>query len=507
MFTHPTAPPPEIESGYGSGGVPSGSSASALYSVSQRQPMQIQQHRQQVSPLPPSFSPLHTRPPVPGETLPAPQTPSSSSTPAIPSSLSSTSASTKPSQLTGFSSSNPSHLEPPSASATSSISSRPQASSVAPILSQPQDRVPSTRKAYHPNPPAHRSEWVMWVGNVPSDATHDELWRFFNQSRSPGAESIGSNTGSVGDSSGSVRVSSIGSSGAPHSVKSNPVYGSAGMTPLGHHGSSLSLSGVSHHSNPLSAAGAASPTSPVSGPSSLKSPIQSSAPQQIDPSSSDGSSAGAAASVSSQEVYGGVSSIFLIVRSNCAFVNFQTDAHLRAAIAHFNGESLRPTDPRVPKLVCRVRGKEDDLKAGVGGQRGSGIHVRYVKDLKERDRTFRGSGRGEDLRRSSISSSERFSSSSSPGEDRPPPSIASVSDEEAANAIMGAAMAQRRVFHTRGSGKLAQRHSSSSGSFASTNSSILMQYFPKRYFILKSLTQVRLLYRFTLTGPLIARHF
>ena len=148
-----------------------------------------------------------------------------------------------------------------------------------------------------------------------------------------------------------------------------------------------------------------------------------------------------------------------------------------------------------------MRGKEDDLKAGVGGQRGSGIHVRYVKDLKERERTLgtaavtpgQGSSREQDARRSSISSSEHFSSSSSPGgEDRPPLSIPSVSDEEAANAVLGAAMAQRRILHTKGSGKLAQRHSSSSGSFASTNSSILIQYFPKRYFILKSLTQVSL---------------
>ncbi|KAJ7122325.1 hypothetical protein C8R44DRAFT_876620 [Mycena epipterygia] len=30
-------------------------------------------------------------------------------------------------------------------------------------------------------PPADRSEWVMWVGNVPSNTVHDELWRFFAQ--------------------------------------------------------------------------------------------------------------------------------------------------------------------------------------------------------------------------------------------------------------------------------------------------------------------------------------
>jgi hypothetical protein len=31
-------------------------------------------------------------------------------------------------------------------------------------------------------------------------------------------------------------------------------------------------------------------------------------------------------------------------------------------------------------LLCRVRRKDDDLKAGVGGQRGMGIHTRWVKD-------------------------------------------------------------------------------------------------------------------------------
>ncbi|KAJ7716897.1 YT521-B-like domain-containing protein, partial [Mycena olivaceomarginata] len=37
------------------------------------------------------------------------------------------------------------------------------------------------RRPYHPAPPAHRSDWVMWAGNVPSDTKHDELWHFFMQ--------------------------------------------------------------------------------------------------------------------------------------------------------------------------------------------------------------------------------------------------------------------------------------------------------------------------------------
>ncbi|KAJ7900970.1 YT521-B-like domain-containing protein [Mycena olivaceomarginata] len=42
------------------------------------------------------------------------------------------------------------------------------------------------RQPYHPAPPAHRSDWVMWVGNVPSNAKHNKLWRFFTQGPSEG---------------------------------------------------------------------------------------------------------------------------------------------------------------------------------------------------------------------------------------------------------------------------------------------------------------------------------
>ncbi|KAF7372094.1 YTH domain-containing protein 1 [Mycena venus] len=40
---------------------------------------------------------------------------------------------------------------------------------------------PLERQPYHPTPPVSRSDWVMWVGNVPRDAGHDELWRFFTE--------------------------------------------------------------------------------------------------------------------------------------------------------------------------------------------------------------------------------------------------------------------------------------------------------------------------------------
>lgn len=327
------------------------------------------------------------------------------------------------------------------------------------------------RRSYHPNPPASRSEWVMWAGNVPSDASHDELWRFFNQVPSPGAESS-SSTGSTGGT--------IGSGGSvPTSIKSNP---NPQLPSLGHgrghgRGSSLSSQFPPGPGTSSSSSGAAS------GPPML--------PSQIAALSSSQSS-----QQSQTSLYGGVQSIFLIARSNCAFVNFETAEHLHAAIQHFNGVPLRPNDPRCARLVCRVRNKEDDLKAGVGAQRGSGMHVKWIKQQREQERKLArnmgmkeggsggigigivGSGRGSPIDRKSFSSSsEPFTSPSSSPRDHP--SFGSPSDDDSIS----------RGAHRRYPRGKPTPHSSSSGSL-STNSSILQQYFPKRYFILKSLTQV-----------------
>ncbi|KAJ7467590.1 hypothetical protein FB451DRAFT_1369282 [Mycena latifolia] len=77
-------------------------------------------------------------------------------------------------------------LESPSArgypASSYAHASMPSASSTPPPLPSPANLwydKPLVSRAYHPAPPAHRSEWVMWAGNVPSDATYDELWRFF----------------------------------------------------------------------------------------------------------------------------------------------------------------------------------------------------------------------------------------------------------------------------------------------------------------------------------------
>jgi len=208
---------------------------------------------------------------------------------------------------------------------------------------------PWERRSYHPKTPAHRSEWVMWVGNVPSDATPDELRAFFNR--------------------------------------------------------------------PL--------------------PLQSPSPSRE--------------SSNQPQVYGGVSSVFLIARSNCAFVNFESKAQLGAAVARFHGKPIRPDNPPCPRLVCRVRKRTDDLKAGVGSQRGNGMHVKWIK---ERRKTVKGEEADSDGLYKAVRGLSSLSTSDDDGQGRSSPC------------------------------------SSISGSLASTDSGILTRYFPQRYFILKSLTQV-----------------
>jgi len=153
----------------------------------------------------------------------------------------------------------------------------------------------------------------------------------------------------------------------------------------------------------------------------------------------------------------GVSSIFPIARSNCAFVNFDTEVHLTSAITRFSGRKIRPDDPKCPNLVCRVRRKTDDLRAGVGGQRGVGMHMKWVQERKQR------AGVG----------------NKSPVDDvvQGASNLSLTSDEEGG----GGGDENRSFEKSTGSG---------SGSLASTTSSVLAQHFPKRYFILKSLTQV-----------------
>ncbi|KIJ08647.1 hypothetical protein PAXINDRAFT_88576 [Paxillus involutus ATCC 200175] len=160
----------------------------------------------------------------------------------------------------------------------------------------------------------------------------------------------------------------------------------------------------------------------------------------------------------------GVTSVFLISRSNCAFVNFTSEEHLTRAIARFNGQQLRSQERRSLRLVCRARGKEDDLRAGVGAQRGAGVHTQYIRNLKRKGNE---PAEEEDCRSNSSGTSQAS---------RPPSVPLGSSDEEAARPLEG----------RRGVSKTTTR---SHSSYASTNSSFLSHNFPKRFFILKSLTQ------------------
>ncbi|KAG1726697.1 YT521-B-like domain-containing protein [Suillus paluster] len=329
------------------------------------------------SPVPPGFNegiPVHYQPQYPINFPPQQDSPSSDLETRF-SQVSIHGGPTSPTQSTAL----PATLlarHPPQVPTSAAPSSSPVPASTSPVAStrperhalppstttnssRPHSERPLVRRAYHPNPPAHRSEWVMWIGNVSGDATHDELWRFLKR------------------------------------------------------------------------------------------------PTSIDNDSSEPEDSG-------------VSSIFLISRSNCAFVNFDTEEHLRRAIARFNGKQL--PERRGPRLVCRARRKEDDLRAGVGGQRGVGVHTRYVREQLQQEQTDKqGEAPSEDDQ--SSPTDRRSSVSSESGHP-----LAVSGDEGAARARQGS-----RLEH---SGKA---HSSSS--YGSTNSSFLSRHFPKRFFILKSLTQ------------------
>jgi hypothetical protein len=164
----------------------------------------------------------------------------------------------------------------------------------------------------------------------------------------------------------------------------------------------------------------------------------------------------------------GVVSVFLISRSNCVFINFESEKGLLDAISRFNGIPLRADDLRCARLVCRVRRKDDDLKAGVGGQRGMGMHTRWVKEQKQKNQEKTKDDQ------SDFSEFDRGSTS--------PSSIPEL-DRGISNFSLSSDNSEfEQNIHA--------KHSSTSDSYSSSNSSFLVRHFPKRYFILKSLTQV-----------------
>ncbi|CAE6519954.1 unnamed protein product [Rhizoctonia solani] len=306
----------------------------------------------------------------------------------------------------------PTHTQPAPPSATAPQSARVQSparptstskgrASVASKAGPGGSRVtsPTTRKPWHPNPPVARSDWVMWVGNVPSDASHDELWSFFNQDTT-----------------------------------------------------------------------AREPVAPTGPGRTLLPPV---------PADRDTGAGGA-----NTEHSHGVSSVFLISRSNCAFVNYDEEVYLSRAVSFFNGRSLRPQDPRCPRLVCRVRRKDDDLRAGVGGQRGTGMHARWVQEQERRigDAAASGTDTGKDkdvaVDDPATSPSTYLGAASSSGSSPPVPALVDDAHKLPADLVGKPHAGDPKDYPT--------AHHSGSGS---TNSSFLARNFPKRYFILKSLTE------------------
>ncbi|KAM0747386.1 hypothetical protein T439DRAFT_383505 [Meredithblackwellia eburnea MCA 4105] len=156
----------------------------------------------------------------------------------------------------------------------------------------------------------------------------------------------------------------------------------------------------------------------------------------------------------------GVESVHLIVRSNCAFVNYTSNVHLQHSIQVSHNVSLRPFDPRCKELVCRVRKKDDDTKSGVGAQRTGGMHKSYVRALgidpdkdKEREKS-----------KNSLDPSTAASNPTSPTTPTTP----------------------HDPHRNSTTSTLASTSTGGTGGTGSTTSSFLSKYFPKRYFVLKS---------------------
>jgi hypothetical protein len=124
-----------------------------------------------------------------------------------------------------------------------------------------------------------------------------------------------------------------------------------------------------------------------------------------------------------------------------------------------------------------VRRKDDDLRAGVGGQRGIGMHTRWVKAKQRASGARAGDDEG------SLTSASEPGTPSSDSHRSLEPGMSALSIESGEEDGVDAPV--RPPLRPRLAG------SSSSGSHASTDSSLLRQHFPQRYFILKSLTRVR----------------
>ncbi|KAK0528657.1 hypothetical protein OC835_004578 [Tilletia horrida] len=182
-----------------------------------------------------------------------------------------------------------------------------------------------------------RSEHVMWVGNVPQDATVKELYEVFSQI--PSAEAV-----------------------PPSSNSDNPTVKAPTET---QEQAKPALFKIDYASTPSS--------------SIEESPLVAEGEAEEPPSKADPLDATAAESAPGTDSHG-IISIFPISRSNCAFVNYATAEHLARAVPYFSGRPVRSQDKRCLPMICRIRKKDDEERAGVAGQRGRGMHVEWVKE-------------------------------------------------------------------------------------------------------------------------------
>ncbi|KAE8214377.1 hypothetical protein CF327_g2208 [Tilletia walkeri] len=203
-----------------------------------------------------------------------------------------------------------------------------------------------------PTQTVERSKHVMWVGNVPQDATVKELFEVFSTlpPEAPGGET--STDPAADDKPSSAQaVPTVQDEEAeqPKDQPSEPADSQVDDTFLD--------SGDSKERRTSSV---------VVVDTALLPPVD-------DSTGPDQSSHG-------------VISVFPISRSNCAFVNYATEEHLARAVTYFSGRPVRPQDKRCLPMICRVRKKDDEERAGVAGQRGRGMHVEWVKEHERKRR-------------------------------------------------------------------------------------------------------------------------
>lgn len=146
--------------------------------------------------------------------------------------------------------------------------------------------------------------------------------------------------------------------------------------------------------------------------------------------------------------------------------------------------------------MCRVRKKGDDVKAGVGGQRGNGLHAKWVKQQAKKTPVNDVKDRRQDAGQG-VTHKDRERGRGRDGErdvDGVAPQVGGVLDGvDGVDGVGGHDGSPERPPLVRGGPTANNPKKSSSGSsvsFASTTSSLLTKHYPVRYFILKSLTKV-----------------